>query len=38
VDYKVRRFIRPALAADPLRYPERDTASNRLLAAKPDGS
>jgi hypothetical protein len=37
VDYKVRRFIRPVLAADPLRYPERDSVCNRLLAAKPDG-
>jgi hypothetical protein len=38
VDYKVRRFIRPVLAADPLRYPERDTMCKGLLEAKPDGS
>jgi hypothetical protein len=38
IDYTVRRFIRPVLAADPLRYPERDTLCNRLLAAKPAAS
>jgi hypothetical protein len=38
VDYTVRRFIRPVLASDPLRSPERDMLCNRLLAAKADGS
>lgn len=34
VDYRVRRFIRPQLAADPLRTPERDTLCTRLLTPK----
>jgi hypothetical protein len=38
VDYTVRRFLRPVIAADPLRFPERDTVCKRLLAANPDGS
>jgi hypothetical protein len=38
VDYTVRRFLRPVIAADPLRYPERDSVCNRLLAAKPAGN
>lgn len=38
VDYTVRRFLRPVIAADPLRYPQRDTMCKRLLAAQSDGS